>query len=64
MNWLERFFVRRYFKRMVLQGYSHDQRITELYKAIRVASEEEFYEDNVPTLDGFLTECFHRSLQR
>ena len=45
-------------RRIVLQGPYHRQRITEYYKIIRKAAESEFTEDNKPTLDHFLKECF------
>lgn len=45
-------------KRIVKQGYLHQARITAYYKIMREAAEKEFTEDNKPTLDAFLQECF------
>jgi hypothetical protein len=45
-------------KRIVKQGPLHQARITAYYKIMREAAEKEFTEDNKPTLDAFLQECF------
>ena len=47
----------------VKQGYDHPERITEHLKVLVVASRREFYEDNKPTLDRFLQECFDNALK-
>ena len=57
MNSLERWFLKRLCWKLVKQGYSHKKLITEYYRYIREAAEEEFTEDNKPTLDHFMTEC-------
>lgn len=62
MNKIERYLLRRIIGREVRQGISHRDRITELYKMIQVACEQEFYEDNGATLNTFLSECFENSL--
>lgn len=64
MNKLERWFLKRIIKREAIQGYDHPKRITNLYTMIREACENEFYEDNVPTLNHSLTEWFENSLRR
>jgi len=46
-------------KRIVKQGPLHQARITAYYKIMREAAEKEFTEDNKPTLDAFLQECFN-----
>lgn len=55
--------MRRIIRREVRQGHDHDRRITNLYRMVRKAAREEFYEDNDPTLNQFLTECFEASLK-
>ncbi len=42
----------------VTQGYEHARNIEALYALIREACEEEFTEDNAPTMDAFLRERF------
>lgn len=61
MTKFEEWFLRRVFRREVRQGYDHDKRITTLYAMIRKAAENEFTEDNAPTLSDFLAECFERT---
>ena len=70
MNFLEKRFLKSMLKKEVRQG-GHDERIEALYQMIRDAAEEEFTEDNWPTLDAFLGELFmrtqrmtHHNLQR
>ena len=58
MNKLETWFFKRILKQEVRQDYDHDVRITKMYQMIRDAARAEFTEDNEPTLDAFLRECF------
>lgn len=62
MNKFEKWFLKRVFRKQVVQGHDHDKRITELYTLIREAVENEFTEDNKPTRDDYLTEWFKESL--
>jgi hypothetical protein len=64
MNKLERWFLNRVFRKQVRQGFDHAQNITELYTMIRVAAEQEFYEDNVTSQNSYLTEWFEKSLRK
>ena len=64
MTKFEQWFLRRVIRKEVRRGYDHDLRITQLYTAIREAAEQEFTEDNVPTLNDFLTEQFNHSLRK
>lgn len=48
-------------RRLVRQGSTHRQNIAEYYRIMRNAAEKEFKEDNKPTLDAFLQECFDES---
>lgn len=59
MNRLEKWFLKRLLKREVKQGYT--QNITELYRLVHEACEAEFTEDNAPTINAFLYECFSRA---
>lgn len=62
MTKFERWFLRRVLRKHIVQGHHHDKRITEFYAMIRQAVESEFTEDNKPTRDQYLTECFEASL--
>lgn len=64
MTKFEQWFLRRVIRKEVRQDYDHPQRITQLYTMIREASEQEFTEDNVPTLNHSLTEWFEASLRK
>ena len=63
MNKFEEWMMKRIIKREVHQDYDHDKKITNLYTMIREACENEFTEDNVPTLNYSLTEWFEKSLR-
>jgi hypothetical protein len=58
MTKIQRWFLRRLLRQEVVQGPDHARRISELYGLIREAAENEFTEDNAPTMDAFLSECF------
>ena len=58
MNKLEHWFMKRIISKMVIQSPHHDARISYLYEMIYEACRKEFYEDNTPTLEAFLQECF------
>ena len=60
MNRFERWFLKRVIAREVRQG-NHEPRIIELYSMIRRACDSEFFEDNIPTMDSFLQECFDKT---
>lgn len=64
MTRFEHWFLARVFRKQVQQGFDHAQRITELYTMIRVAAEQEFYEDNVTSQNSYLTEWFEKSLRK
>jgi len=61
MNRFERWFMRRVIVHEVRQGFDHDKRIIALYQMVRDACEQEFYEDNMPTLNSFLAESFEKT---
>ncbi len=57
MNSLYRYLLKYICKKLVVQGFDHKQNIIEYYRIMQEAAENEFTEDNKPTLDGFLTDC-------
>lgn len=61
MNCLERWFLERICKKLVVQGPAHKQNIVDYYKIIRRAAKNEFTEDNDVTLDAFMSECHKES---
>jgi hypothetical protein len=64
MTRFERWFLRKLLRKQVRQGYTHDKRITELYREIHDAAKREFYEDNVYTRNEYLREWFENSLDK
>ncbi len=44
-------------RKLVIQGPAHRANIIAYYRIMREAAEQEFTEDNKPTLDAFLGEC-------
>lgn len=61
MTRLEYWFFKRILDNEVLQGFNHANNIKALYAMIRKACEDEFTEDNAPTLDVFLRELFEET---
>lgn len=57
----EKWILHRIFKRAVIQSCSHKCNITEIYAIMHDECELQFKEDNTPTLDSFLHECFDSS---
>ena len=64
MTKFEEWFLRRVIRKEVRQGYDHAQKITNLYTMIRIAAEQEFTEDNMVTMNSYLTEWFEKSLRK
>lgn len=64
MSPFERWFMKRIIRKEVRQGYDHQERITEMYRMIRVACEDEFYEDNLITQNAYLREWHEASLRK
>ena len=50
-------------KSLVKQGWFHKANITAFYRIMYQAAQAEFTEDNKPTLDTFLQECFDKAKQ-
>ena len=57
-----RFLLRRICRGLVKQAHLHKRRITAYYRIMREAARAEFTEDNDPTLDAFLRECFEDAI--
>ncbi len=60
MTKLQRFLLQWVARRIVIPG-GHDIRIIEAYQIIYDATKTEFFEDNKPTLDAFLQDCFDKA---
>ena len=61
MNTLTKFqqwVLERIARNLVVQGPEHQQNIVQMYRIIYNAAKDQFTEDNKPTLDEFLQECF------
>jgi len=63
MNSFETWFINRVLRKEVFQGPTHKRNIENIYRMVRKACEEEFTEDNDPTLDTFLRECFENTVK-
>jgi len=63
IHWIVRIILREICKRLVTQGPLHQARITGYYQIMYEAARQEFCEDNKPTLDGFLGECFKQKVR-
>ena len=58
LNRFEQWMLDRLVRKIVKQDYAHNRNITRLYGLIYQTAETAFYEDNKPTLDSFLDECY------
>jgi len=58
MTWLQRWLLKRIAKRLVIQSHAHQENIIEYFKIIWVEAHLQFTEDNYPTLDSFMEECY------
>lgn len=61
MSKLKYWILKKIIRSEIIQGECHDKKITGLYQMIRDAAEEEFTEDNIPTMNSFLQECFDKT---
>ena len=55
-----RFLLRRICRMLVVQG-AHRERIIAYYRIMHEAAAAEFREDNQPTLNSFLSECYQEA---
>lgn len=51
------------FDKIFRQSRYHKDNLTRVYLLIREHLDEEFTEDNEPTLDSFSLECFHKTMK-
>ena len=58
MTRFERWFVKRVLRKEFVQGPEHAKNISAVYALVREVCVEEFFEDNLPTMDAFLRERF------
>ncbi len=58
LNRFERWMLERLIAKVVRQECRHKENITALYQAVYDRARYSFYEDNKPTLDSFLDECY------
>jgi hypothetical protein len=58
MTRFQRWILKIICRDLVKQG-PHERNIREYYNILREAATAEFTEDNLPTLNDFLTECHH-----
>ena len=49
-------------KKIVTQGFYHQSNIVDYFSIIKSAAENEFTEDNQPTLNGFLDDCYNKAM--
>lgn len=61
LNRFEKWMLDRILKKIIRQECQHQKNITALYRTIYTQARKTFYEDNKPTLDGFLDECYEDS---
>jgi hypothetical protein len=61
MNWLERWFLKRLCRKLVIQSPSHKRNIIEYFQIMKWAAKREFVEDNQVSLEAFLLECLRIS---
>jgi len=57
MTWLEKWFLMRLCRRLVIQGPNHRGNVIEYLRVIREAARKEFTEENEVGIDSFMREC-------
>ena len=60
---LQIWLLKKIFTKSVVQGFDHKNNITNIYRLLYKAAQDQFTEDNKPTLDHFLNECFQEGLK-
>lgn len=60
---LNRFLLSWIFEKLFRQSEYHKSNLIVVYTLIREILDEEFTEDNSPTLDSFTLECFHKTMK-
>lgn len=64
MNRFERWIFRRLVRKAVRVGADHSNRIIDMYCTIRGECLNEFTEENVPSMNFYLTELFNLSKEK
>ena len=64
MNRFERWLFRRLVRKSVRVGADHSNRIIDMYYTIRCEAHKEFTEENVPSMNFYLTELFNLSKEK
>lgn len=59
----ERWHFKNHIRKQIIQGPHHTRNLENIYRDIHSAMKNEFYEDNKPTLDGFMRGCFESALK-
>ncbi len=57
----KRWVLKKIFSSYLRQGVNHNEHHTDIYGIIREEHRKIFNEDNEPTADAFLRECFEKS---
>lgn len=55
---LQKWLLKRIARSLVIQSHCQRENIIEYFKIIWVEAHREFYEDNYPTLAGFMEDCY------
>lgn len=56
---MQKFILQYIFRKLFEQGFVHKSNLVAVYSLIRSTLEEEFTEDNEPTLRAFSDECYN-----
>jgi len=64
MNRLDRWMFKRLVRKSVRVGANHSNRIIDMYYTIRCECHREFTEENVPSMNFYLTELFNLSKEK
>ena len=62
MTKLQRIILKYIAKQLVVQSYTHMFNVIQYYDIIKEAAQDAFTENNRPTTNAFLTDCFNTSL--
>lgn len=63
MKKLKEWLLKRLIREQVKQGPNHERNIREMYRTIRLACQDEFYEDNQLSLDLYLRDRFEDAIK-
>ena len=63
ISFFEKWILRKICRKLVVQSRHHQDNIIEYYRVINEAASNEFTEDNLYTINDFLSECHRDSLK-